>query len=91
VLREAVYEQDRRTLAIVAEVDRDVVELDALMFPVVEVGQRTRGGVRESQDGNAERAGELHARLDDVKSRCATWEIQALLFIHHYVVLLYAH
>ena len=32
-----MYEKDGRSFAVVAEVDRDVVELNALVFPVIEV------------------------------------------------------
>jgi len=37
VLGEAMHEQDGRSFAVVAKVDRDVVKLDALVLPIIEV------------------------------------------------------
>jgi len=37
VLGEAMHEENGRSFAVVAKVDRDVVKLDALVFPVVKV------------------------------------------------------
>jgi len=39
VLGEAMHEENGRSFAVVAEVDRDVFKLDTFVFPVVEIRQ----------------------------------------------------
>ena len=55
-----MHEQDGRSFAVVAKVDRDVVKLNALVFPVIEVRQLRERKLWYSESNSADDGSELH-------------------------------
>jgi hypothetical protein len=55
-----MHKQNGRSFTVVAEMDGDVVELDALMFPIVEVRYLGVREWREPEKESADNAAELH-------------------------------
>jgi hypothetical protein len=82
VLRETVYEEDGWSLAVVAEMDRDIFELNALMFPVVEVRQLAQHKLREDEGTCVEKTEELHGEVNDTESQRERLRIAHRAFIY---------